>query len=204
MKQEKIEKGYEGDTDQDEDEAEEGEGMDEGGEGDEYDEETEDELDADEEEQFSTPEAGTGEDILGRIETAIPKTAFNRAKSVLQYLDDPDSGVQWNPRTKEMVLEGRRVPGSNIVDLIVHSVLDRRPSTKSRYSPGPPIGFAKFARKVRRLGVPQELLKNRRRWGPLYDSAAPRRRLSMKSDTYTPRARPQASPGQVLTWETPS
>ena len=69
----------------------------------------------------------------------------------------------------------RTVPGSNIIDLASHVVRERRAAPRKIQSPGPPTGFAVFSKIIRELNIPKELIRNKRRWGGIYDSSTPHR-----------------------------
>ena len=110
--------------------------------------------------------------LLKDISTAVPKTVKQRASSLLEVLRR-GGRVRWTPRTREIIIDGYRMPGTNALDLAVHAVSQRQSTTPVRGSPGPPPGFRAFARVLREENVPRVLVRNRRRWNEIFDSDKP-------------------------------
>ncbi len=81
------------------------------------------------------------------IET-LPKPSRCKAKILLDHLKQNDQSFQWLD-SGELVVEGKRIPGSNISDLI-HHVTRNRPSVR------PPEGSEEFSELLDKTNVPKE------------------------------------------------
>ena len=73
-------------------------------------------------------------------DAALPETVKVRAATLLNRLRR-NRQIQWDSDTHEMIVDGRAIPGSNIIDLASHAVSQRQAARAIRGSPGPPPGF---------------------------------------------------------------
>lgn len=80
---------------------------------------------------------------------SISQQYKNRGKALLDYLSSVD-GVKWNDRG-EITINNKRVPNSNIADLISYAV---RPGKKKN----PPIAWSEFKDGLLDSNAPQSLL----------------------------------------------
>ena len=151
----------------------------------------EDEKGEDEEEEEDE------EDIIAPVTEVLPRSVTTRARALLNIISrSPTKRLGWDPTTKNLTIKGAPVPGSNILDLVAHVTRDRLPrASKTRPSPGPPLGFKTFARALRDLNIPREIIRNRRRWAEIYPNQA-RRRLEVE----TPRSS-KGGDGPLQRWE---
>jgi hypothetical protein len=88
--------------------------------------------------------------------SGVPKQYVNRAQALYKKVKTVP-GLKWNDQG-EMVYNGDRVPGSNIVDLI-HTFVKpgRRNSIK-------PVGWKTFGQKLLEAGVPRTIITNKLLW----------------------------------------
>ena len=63
---------------------------------------------------------------------ALPKTFQNSAKHLVKELERYSHNISWNSDNKEVIIDGKTLPGSNIVDL-TGDVLRNRKTVPSRY-----------------------------------------------------------------------
>ena len=105
-------------------------------------------------------------------DAALPETVKVRAATLLNRLRR-NRQIQWDSDTHEMIVDGRAIPGSNIIDLASHAVSQRQAASPIRGSPGPPPGFNKFAQVLREANVPRALIKNQRRWNEIFGKTQP-------------------------------
>ena len=105
-------------------------------------------------------------------DTALPQSVRIRAATLLNQLRR-NRLIQWDNDTHEMIMDGRAIPGSNIIDLASHAVSQRQAARPVRGSPGPPPGFNKFAQVLRETNVPRALIKNQRRWDEIFGKSQP-------------------------------
>ena len=105
-------------------------------------------------------------------DTALPQSVRIRAATLLNQLRS-NRLIQWDNDTHEMIVDGRAIPGSNIIDLASHAVSQRQAARPIRGSPGPPPGFNKFAQVLRETNVPRALIKNQRRWDEIFEKSQP-------------------------------
>ena len=111
--------------------------------------------------------------LLKETSQILPKSVQGRSKALLEYLKNKGEGkISWTKNGKLMV-NGRVVVGSNIIDLASHVVRERRAKARKAGSPGPPTGFTVFSKILRELNVPKELVRNKRRWGKIYNTSTP-------------------------------
>ena len=112
------------------------------------------------------------EDEITWEHAILPKSVKARAATLLTNLRR-GGRLHWNPDTHEMVIDGRTVPNTNIIDLAAHAVSQRQATMPVRGSPGPPPGFDKFAGVLRRANMPRVLLRNQRRWNEMFEKSEP-------------------------------
>ena len=84
------------------------------------------------------------------IADSVPKSMKTKALRLVDRLRN-DPAIQWNDRG-ELIHEGVAVAGSNIEDL-VHDILRKRKTSVL-------IGWQKFARQLKRINLPMELVGN--------------------------------------------
>ena len=84
------------------------------------------------------------------IADSVPKSMKTKALRLVDRLRN-DPAIQWNDRG-ELIHEGVAVAGSNIEDL-VHDILRKRKTSV-------PVGWQKFARQLKRINLPMELVGN--------------------------------------------
>ena len=132
----------------------------------------------DEEEQQEKEEDSGDEVVL----SAVPESVANRARALMALIKRDQGDMSWNPKTKELTVKGRPIPGSNILDLVTDATRDRQGKPRKDGSPGPPPGFEAFARGLRKLNAPRELVKNARRWSTVYDATDPPTPKSRRPD----------------------
>lgn len=97
----------------------------------------------------------------------IPKPSRGRAQGLLEYIKTVDGGhrLRWNEKG-QVILDGKNIENSNIVDLIYDAVLYRR-KNKS-------IGRVPFARFLRDINAPHGLVTNNSFW-TVPEASPPRR-----------------------------
>ena len=103
---------------------------------------------------------GAEEDEFADLEDLVPKTSLLRARRLLRFIKLRGGRLTWNPSTKQLLVHGRPVAGSNVLDLAVH--FSNEPRTKKRMPT--PIGYDRFAEGLRDLNVPRQMVKNKRAW----------------------------------------
>ena len=97
---------------------------------------------------------------------AIPITLKRKATSLLNWISRKEN-IKWDS-LGEVNLEGVKITGSNIVDLIRDLLSERKVS--------PPIGMKEFCQVLKKLNVPSSLIINRTRWesgSDFYNSPPP-------------------------------
>ena len=105
-------------------------------------------------------------------DASLPQSVRIRAATLLNQLRR-NRLIQWDNDNHEMIVDGRAIPGSNIIDLASHAVSQRQAARPIRGSPGPPPGFNKFAQVLREANVPRALIKNQRRWDEIFGKTQP-------------------------------
>ena len=105
-------------------------------------------------------------------DAALPRSVKVRAVTLLNRMRR-NRQIQWDSDTHEMIVDGRAIPGSNIIDLASHTVSQRQAARPVRESPGPPPGFNKFAQVLREANVPRMSIKNQRRWNEIFRKTQP-------------------------------
>ena len=87
---------------------------------------------------------------------SFPKTFQTPANHLLTTLKNNPGVISWNADTNEVTIDGRKLPGSNIIDLIGDVLRNRKSSN-------PPEHSDAFLRALAKLNVPEELVKNKSR-----------------------------------------
>jgi hypothetical protein len=98
------------------------------------------------------PEEEPDHDVL----SGVPKQYMNRAHALYKKVRTIP-GMKWNDQG-EMVYNGERVPGSNIVDLI-HTFV--KPGRRNGMKP---VGWRVFGQRLLEGGVPRTLITNKMLW----------------------------------------
>ena len=119
-----------------------------------------------------TYDSDDDEDGIIWNDASLPQSVRIRAATLLNQLRR-NRLIQWDNDTHEMIVDGRAIPGSNIIDLVSHTVSQRQAARPIRGSPGPPPGFNKFAQVLREANVPRALIKNQRRWDEIFGKTQP-------------------------------
>ena len=110
-------------------------------------------------------------------EAVVPPSVAKRARTLLMLVRKTDNGrrvLTWTKGKHELVLNGRRLAGTDIFDLVVHATRDKRAKRPKAGSPRPPPGFGRFARALSKIGVGagREIMRNKRRWPQLFPATA--------------------------------
>ena len=108
------------------------------------------------------------------IVATLPKTLQKKGRQLLSHL----SKVEWNERG-ELIHEGVAIPGSNAVDL-VHDLLRNRKTATD------PLGWHQFAKQMRSVNIPMELVGNEARRKHMQKKPTPRKHIQKKK---TPKIR---------------
>ena len=86
------------------------------------------------------------------LSNSFPKTLQSQANNLLTILKSKPEKISWDPDTSEVTIQGRKLNGSNIVDL-VGDIMRKR---KVR----PPEYANEFLHALAKLNVPEELIRN--------------------------------------------
>ena len=92
--------------------------------------------------------------VLNSLVDALPKTFQNSAKHLVKELERYPQNISWNADNKEVIIDGKTLPGSNIVDLI-GDVLRNRKTVPS------PLHADTFLKLLANLNIPDELVRNK-------------------------------------------
>jgi hypothetical protein len=84
----------------------------------------------------------------------LPRTFQHTAKFLMEELEKHPNLVSWDPATHELSIRGKRMRGSNIVDLIGHVL-------RSRKSARAPVHGNAFLKVLADLNLPEELVRNK-------------------------------------------
>ena len=87
---------------------------------------------------------------------AIPKSYQRSAKALINELKNYPDQISWNEKTNEIVVNGERLSGSNLLDLVGDVV---RPRKKTQYYS--PLHSNKFLKLLTELNVAEEFVKNK-------------------------------------------
>uniref|UniRef100_A0A6V7KD83 Uncharacterized protein n=1 Tax=Bracon brevicornis TaxID=1563983 RepID=A0A6V7KD83_9HYME len=103
--------------------------------------------------QINTPEQGSYNTDL--ILSAVPKKYKHQAASLVSHLNTTGGRIRWDP-SGVVELDGRRLPGSNIVDL-VNDALRHRKTVKAS-------GRTEFARFLQEINTPRGFVGKKSFW----------------------------------------
>ena len=95
------------------------------------------------------------DNVTKEVVESVPKSMERRAKVLMKRLKRSNE-VSWNERG-ELILNGKSLPGSNVADL-VNDILRKRKTVR------PPVGWQAFAKQLRTMNVPREVVGNPTRW----------------------------------------
>ena len=85
----------------------------------------------------------------------VPKAQRRGTQLLLKYVkENPD--LTWN-QSKELVYKGKRIPHSNIFDLVSDI-------SRNRKQQNPAIGWQEFAEGLASQNIPQDAIGNKQRW----------------------------------------
>ena len=87
---------------------------------------------------------------------SLPKTFQQPASILLSELEKFPQRVQWDDTTNELIINGKRMVGSNLVDL-VGDVL------RNRKTVSPPMHSDAFLQLLADVNVPEEFIRNKSR-----------------------------------------
>ena len=105
--------------------------------------------------QQNNPEETTAERLSeGEILDSVPKTSKTLAKSMINRLKANREHITWNDRG-EITVNGHKIPGSNIIDLINDQLRDRKNFD--------PTGWETFTESLSKINMPKYLMRNERR-----------------------------------------
>ena len=85
----------------------------------------------------------------------VPKAQRQKAKILIKHIKE-NPNISWNSE-REMVYNGRRVPNSNIIDLVSDI-------TRNRKRQVPATGWEEFAHALMERNIPREAVANDQRW----------------------------------------
>ena len=102
---------------------------------------------------------------------SVPINAKKKAQLLLNRIKASDGSVGWNAQG-ELLVKGRPVAGSNILDL-VNDVLRKRQHFN-------PHGWEEFAQALRDTNVPQDLIGHPDRWAYIQQKTTPAFELTPK------------------------
>ena len=136
--------------------------------------------------------------LLPNILDTVPKQSRNQARMLLQHVQDSPH-ITWNNQL-ELELNGKKVAGSNIVDLI-HDF--SRPRTRV----APANGWQEFAGVLRETNIPREAIGNAARLEPQLAVQSPINTASAQTrpKTTSPqnRARPRKRSPRIIRPKSP-
>lgn len=96
----------------------------------------------------------TEDPILQYILENVSSSKKANTERILQYLISDDSVIDWNTRG-EVNVEGKRIPGSHLSDLVTDLIQTRKGFD--------PIGWKFFAQALTKMNVPKGLVSNTQR-----------------------------------------
>ena len=133
------------------------------------------------------------------VVNTVPKSLQAKARRLMEHLK---RNVAWNDRG-ELIHEGVPVAGSNVVDL-VHDLLRKRKTDD-------PTGWQSFARQLRVINIPMELVGNATRKAYIQQTATPStaatpRRRQRRSSSWSPIERQMehslpTPPPELMSWD---
>jgi hypothetical protein len=89
-----------------------------------------------------------------QILEVMPVSLQRKASALLNWIDR-SKGIKWNG-TGEVSVGGKKISGSNIIDLVRDLLTERKIP--------PPTGMKEFCVSLKKLNVPDSLIPNRSRW----------------------------------------
>ena len=133
------------------------------------------------------------------VVNTVTKSLQAKARRLMEHLK---RNVAWNDRG-ELIHEGVPVAGSNVVDL-VHDLLRKRKTDD-------PTGWQSFARQLRVINIPMELVGNATRKAYIQQTATPStaatpRRRQRRSSSWSPIERQMehslpTPPPELMSWD---
>ena len=108
-----------------------------------------------------TPEPQGGSPLEKEVLDSAPQVLKKQAQLLMDRVKQ-DPSMSWNSKG-ELIVEGKAIPNSNIVDL-VNDMLRKRKGVN-------PTGWQSFARQLHRSNVPQDLIRNQYRWQFMHQGA---------------------------------
>lgn len=91
------------------------------------------------------------DDIEQEIVESVPSKSRRTVKEIIEIMREPGSSVFWTP-DKELVVDGKILRRTNIVDLINHLVRDRKIK---------PVGYENFHEALMKSNLPPTHVKNK-------------------------------------------
>lgn len=95
--------------------------------------------------------AAQSDDIEQEIVESVPQKSRKTVKEIIEKMREPGSSVFWTP-DKELVVNGKILRRTNIVDLINHLVRDRKIK---------PVGYKNFHEALMKSNLPPTHVKNK-------------------------------------------
>ena len=92
--------------------------------------------------------------LKDRIMDSVPPTMRRKATLLLNMMGN-NPHLTWN-KQGELEYEGKRIEGSNIIDLVNDVLRSRKGSN--------PKGWEQFSQGLKEVNIPQEVIGNKRRW----------------------------------------
>ena len=89
------------------------------------------------------------------IVRGIPKTMKTRAEALLAHLKERGDVITWDDMG-QVLLDGVLIPKSNISDLVSDAMRSRKHFN--------PVGVREFYNVLNKINVPEDLVRNERRW----------------------------------------
>ena len=118
--------------------------------------------------------------IEGELLRVVPKSMQSKAKALLDRINR-DPNMSWNERG-EFVYNNQTISGTNIVDLISHSLRHRKSFQAYRWQD--------FARALRQNNIPQELIGNQQQFNWMH-------RESATSDAFSTADEDEVNPARL-------
>ena len=103
-----------------------------------------------------TPSYSTTEPTENKMFYSLPKTFQQPANILLKELEKFPERVQWDNNTNELTIDGKRMVGSNIIDLVGDVMRNRK-------TVSPPMYSDAFLQLLADVNVPEEFIRNKSR-----------------------------------------
>ena len=103
-----------------------------------------------------TPSYSTTEPTENKMFYSLPKTFQQPANILLKELEKFPERVQWDNNTNELTIDGKRMVGSNIIDLVGDVMRNRKTVSPLMYSDA-------FLQLLADVNVPEEFIRNKSR-----------------------------------------